>query len=133
MSEYKPVTVAAARQISEAFDKQVVVIVCLDAKFDKTHTTTYGCRPADKVIAARLGEFLAQAVGCDMQQRNSHEDFRTVDAAMRAREIEVLSKKLAITVIALEKIRNANADVDPRQLAIDALTLSATLEVEGPV
>lgn len=91
---YLPVPVEAARQISVGWRKQIVVIVSIDHVFDKTHFTTYGQEPEDKMIAARLGEAICTATGHFIEQAEVSEDFRTVDAAKRQADIERLERVL---------------------------------------
>lgn len=90
MSTYQPVTVDAAKQIAEHFAKSIVVITAFDSVHDLIHVTTYGVDAEDKITASQLGERLAEAAGLDFAKKESFEDFRTVDAAERAREIEEL-------------------------------------------
>lgn len=92
MSDYIPVTVDAARQVANAFQKHIVVIVSVDHLHDKLHTTTYGRYPEDKIVAAHLGEVLAETAGADMGKLQSFEDFRNLPAAERAAEIETLKE-----------------------------------------
>lgn len=90
MSNYQPVPVIAAKGIADAYAKPIVAIVSWDPEHKRVHTTTYGVTAVDKLSAAALGELLATAAGADLTQKESYEDFRTVDAAERARRIEVL-------------------------------------------
>lgn len=89
-ANYKPVTVDAARQIAQAFQKSIVVIIAIDPVHDKLHTTTYGMGSVDKVQAARLGDLLATAAGANLQQRHTFSDFREVAAGESARAIDLL-------------------------------------------
>ena len=102
---YQPVTVESARQVAKAFAKQVVVIVAIDREYDQTNFTTYGEQPEDKTFAARLGSLIAKAIGCEEIDRESHEDFRDVPAAERAKEIEE-AKQLIANVRALAEGRD---------------------------
>lgn len=53
---YRPVSVAAALSIAQAFAKNVVVVVTYDAQFNRMHYTSFGVSAADKVEAARLAD-----------------------------------------------------------------------------
>ena len=72
---YKAVTVAAAKKIAEAFDKDMVIILAWDARHALMHTTTYGREAPDKEAAAMLGEHLAKACDLDLSQKQVHADF----------------------------------------------------------
>lgn len=61
MTEYKPVTVEAARRISDEFNKHVVVIVSVDHQHQQTHFTSFGRYAEDKILAAYLSEEVAKA------------------------------------------------------------------------
>lgn len=92
MSEYKPVPVDIAKQIAESFDKSIVVLLCYDPTHNLTHTTTYGVNAYEKEQAAALGEMATQAIGCDLSQKVTYEDFhKNYDAARYKAAIEVLA------------------------------------------
>jgi aromatic ring-opening dioxygenase LigB subunit len=91
---YVPVPIDMARQIAIHCRKQIVVIVSIDHAHDRTHFTTYGVEPEDKIIAGRLGEALCQATGHALSEAHTFEDFRHIDAAKRAKEVETLKEIL---------------------------------------
>jgi len=77
MSEdYKPVPVAAAREIAERFEKQVVVVFAIDDAHDKSHVTTFGADEQDKHLAAALGTLFSRVVGVKPIEQEFFEDFR---------------------------------------------------------
>lgn len=94
MPEYLPVTVEAAREIANRFEKDIVVIVSVDHVHLKTHFTTYGRSPKDKVVAAALGEGLALATGHELNQIQSFQDFRHLDAAKNSADLEIAKELL---------------------------------------
>jgi len=79
--DYLPVTVEAARSVGICFHKDVVVILSIDRSHDLMHTTTWGRSAEDKVFAARWGDVLTAASGSDLTQRQTFEDFRTMERA----------------------------------------------------
>lgn len=83
MSEkkYKPVSVAAAKQIAEKFDKAIVIINCWDTTHGVLHTTTYGVSKEQKHQAAVGGDISAKALGAEMPRKNAYEDFRKEEIA----------------------------------------------------
>jgi hypothetical protein len=84
MKPYIPIPVEAARQIARKFDKQVVVICAWNHEHAQLHTVTYGSQPKDKISAAMAGEICAKALGTDLAESKTYEDFRTLDAARNA-------------------------------------------------
>lgn len=105
--EYVQVPVEAARMIANRYDKQVVVIVAEDTVHNKIHTTTYGALPEDKIRAAELGPSLAEAAGALLAESVCSEDFRTVDAAERAKEIEDKTRQLQDAYVQLTRLTSA--------------------------
>ena len=87
LSEYKPVTVQAASEIARVFNKDVVVVMAIDRTHDKTHFTSYGRSADDKIQAAEFCELISGGLGCPGPLER-FEDFRSVDAAKRAEDIE---------------------------------------------
>ena len=86
--QYSPVPVEAAAAIAEQYDKTMVMIVANDQRHKRTHVTTYGASPVDKVMIADLADqfrrdYLAEPL-------TTYEDFRTIDQAKRARAIRAL-------------------------------------------
>ena len=136
MAEYVPVPVAAAREVAERYAKSVVVITSFDRAHATVHTTTYGVEPADKIAAANLGDKIAQQVcgdGIDRQTR--YEDFRHVDAAKRAQQIEKLTtacKAADALILSLLAVRDGAADELLRDVRDACGAALATLEDSGP-
>jgi hypothetical protein len=91
---YLPVPVEIARSIAEQFEKSQVVILSFDPKRRLTHTTTYGVNAFDKENAAAAGEICARAVGCDLSQKQSYEDFHDSYEPALYREALELFKKI---------------------------------------
>jgi len=120
---YRPVPVNVAREISERFEKSMVVIGTYDSKHDMLHTTTYGVEPKDKENAADWGELFAGLVcGEGFERRQVFEDYRFLDQGARAQKIEhlvracraadhaigsVMAMRNGITDEALQDVRNA--------------------------
>lgn len=74
--EYIPVPVDAAKRIAVDFQKDVVVIIAVDAAHNETHCTTYAPHPANKTFAADLGEKLMAGTGHELAAGRFFEDFR---------------------------------------------------------
>jgi hypothetical protein len=109
---YVPVPVESARQIATEFHKSMVVILSYDPKFQVTHTTTYGVSPQEKEIAADFGERCAALVS-DLPRKTSYEDFRFMDQAKRAQQVERLSvgaKAARSALLSLLAVRNGISD-----------------------
>jgi len=51
---YIPVPVMVAERISTEFDKEEVIIISRDEKFDRIHFTTFGKTASQKLEAARV-------------------------------------------------------------------------------
>jgi hypothetical protein len=77
MSDYKPIPVETARDISKQFDKPVVIILAWDQAHNCCHTVTYGRNPKEKEWAARGGEMATAALGFSVPNKQNFEDFRT--------------------------------------------------------
>lgn len=75
MADYKSVPVAEALRIANQYSKSMVVILCYDREHEKTHTTTYGVTAFDKENAAAVGEIVTKAIGADLSQKQTFEDF----------------------------------------------------------
>lgn len=61
--KYKQVPIAAAKRISEQYDKDQVIIICWDKKFSRTHITTYGATKEECRQAAKGGTVIARCLG----------------------------------------------------------------------
>ena len=92
--EYQPVPVEVASQVAERFSKDIVIIMCWDAAHNLVHVTTWGHSASDKLVAADAGETAATAIGCDLKQQRTYEDFR-LDAARLKEENDGLKARLA--------------------------------------
>ena len=75
MRPYLPIPVNTAREISERYQKSMVVILAYDPEHQKTHTTTYGVSAFEKENAAACGELCALTLGGDLSKKQTHEDF----------------------------------------------------------
>jgi hypothetical protein len=96
MSEYQSIPVKAAKQIAVEHAKDIVVIVAWSHEHHKFHTVTYGVSPNDKVSAANAGEIATKALGGNLQQSESYEDFRTHEhAAKMTAENETLKQRMS--------------------------------------
>lgn len=97
---YQEVPVVAAKEISERFSKEVVVIVAWDQASNFIHTTTYGSEARFKQPAAELGVLLAKAAGSDVSKAVNFEDFRhrteSEWAAEREKLINVITGILSV-------------------------------------
>ena len=71
MKNYKKVTIAAAKEIAQKFDKTQVIIVCWDDTHKKMHVTTYGKSLLDCEQAAVGGNFIKRALGWPEDQCNA--------------------------------------------------------------
>src|SRR5437588_9363562 len=74
--EYKPIPVEAAKEISDKYEKSIVLIWSWDPVHELLHTTTYGKSIQEKNWAARGGEIAAEALGAIMTEKDTYEDFR---------------------------------------------------------
>ncbi len=74
--DYQPVPVSAAREIAETFAKDIVIINAWDRKHALLNTTTFGKTPEDKMNAAFGGELAAAALGAQLKESTTHEDYR---------------------------------------------------------
>ncbi len=89
MAEYLPVPVVEASRIADDFGKSMVVILAYDPIHQLTHTTTYGVSPADKELAATVGDACAKAIcGEGFKQRVRFEDYRFIDEGVRTQALE---------------------------------------------
>jgi len=93
-SDYIPVPVAAAAAIAANYAKQVVVIVSLDRAHDLVHTTTFGERAGDKLVAAETGDAVARLLA-DFDRRTPFEDWRLLDLARLKEENDALRRRVA--------------------------------------
>ena len=89
---YIDVPVEAARQISSAYAKHVVIIVTYDRLNARTHFTTFGQSAADKFAAAKCSEMFQVVSGFDIasSMAESSEDFRWLTSATAKQIIEDL-------------------------------------------
>lgn len=123
MPNYKPVPVDVARQIAEQCSKSMVVILSYDPAHELTHTTTYGVEPAEKEMAADVGDRCSKLIcGDGFDKKRRYDDFRFADQAVRTKAIEqlikaataadhalgsILAVREGMTDEALESVRNA--------------------------
>lgn len=89
---YEPIPVGAAIRLSREFAKDVVVIIALDLTHDKTQCTTFGVKADNKIVAARMGDFLMEKLGANLSERESFQDFRYVSEAKAKEMIDDLAK-----------------------------------------
>lgn len=92
-SEYKPIPVEVARKIAEAYDKSTVIIIAYDPLHQVFHHSTYGVSAEDKVVAANMGESIADMIA-DTPRSKFFEDFRDLDAAKAKVQIDAIQQKL---------------------------------------
>lgn len=118
-AQYQPVPVDAAKQIATGFQKSVVVILCFDRTHQRVHTTTYGVAPTDKDWAAEWGEIATRAIGTDLDQKISYEDYRRVGASaaaeLRAAQ-EQRAKLFAACQAAHDLLLRCDAETRPNDL-----------------
>lgn len=89
--DYVPVPVADAAAIARSRRKDIVCVVSVDSRHEKTHITTFGASPDDKSAAAELGEYLMRQLNVDLSTIRSHEDWRNhKEAAQTAHELREL-------------------------------------------
>lgn len=92
--DYIPVPVADAAAIARSRRKDIVCVVSIDRRHDRTHMTTFGATPIDKVHAADLGDRVMKCLGSDPTQKRSFEDWRDLEeaarTAMNLRELRTL-------------------------------------------
>lgn len=132
---YKPVPVAAAVAVADQCEKDVVVILAIDRKHGLTHTTTYGRTAEDKSEAAHLGDYLTKAIGSDLNQAVSFEDFRSEETAAKNAMLSRSAIKLLQDVH--KAIRNQSPaerrrtlEADLRDRIRDLLTAEGLLPVK---
>ena len=114
-NDYQPVPTSAARQIAEDFEKQVVVIVCLDAIHRKTHLTTWGSSPTAKDVAAKWGDLISECLS--LSGKEMLEDFRATPEAQCKAKVDALLTACRFVKAFLNRLEENNAQGD-RLLAI---------------
>jgi hypothetical protein len=133
LSAYQPVTVDAAGEISDRFEKNVVVIVTWDRFHDKLHVTTYGRSASEKAFAANLGETLCKAAGADLAKAESFEDFRTRSQAQWALErdqlLRITPAQLTAAAAAIANARGGRRGLPPISNILEALPANLVAEV----
>lgn len=85
---YVSVPVSAANDIGLRYSKDVVVVIALDMDHEKMHGVSWGAKPEDKILAAKLADFLMVAAGADLSKKETFEDFRQVDLAKSRHQVE---------------------------------------------
>lgn len=108
----KQVPVEVARDVARRCDKAMVVIVAYDEVHNRRTVTTYGRSPEQKVAAAEFGDLLMTLDGAD-PSATRHEDFRTLDAARNAANVEVLStacRSALHAMLSLRAVREGMSD-----------------------
>ncbi len=60
MSKYKPLTVKAAKKLMNEFDKDQIVVLAVDKKFNRWHITTAGKTLGDCKEAADFGNAMGK-------------------------------------------------------------------------
>lgn len=101
-SEYKPVPVEVAADISRRFEKNIVLIFCHDLKFENFHMTTFGADGLDKINAAYYGDRIMEI--SETTAKMTFEDFRTTPAAESKARIDALEGVLLMVEAELEQV-----------------------------
>jgi hypothetical protein len=96
-----PVLIAA--EIGERCCKDIVIVLSWDAWHNLTHTTTWGRRANDKLVAAEAGNLVAAIFGADVDQKRVYEDFR-LDSARLKEENDRLKLHLAHLLTAAKEL-----------------------------
>lgn len=104
LEPYRPIPVDEARAIADRYRKRMVVILAYDGAHEKTHVTTYGVAAEDKVNAAAVGDRCAAVVGADLAQKQSHEDFRAIEASQWAERVDRLLRACRAAVEGIDSI-----------------------------
>jgi hypothetical protein len=88
---YKPIGTDKARDILEAHDKDILVILGWDEASGLIHTTTYGREAKHKEWAAQAGIIATEALGGDRGLAKHFEDFHAdMDPARFKEAIDIL-------------------------------------------
>lgn len=98
-SEHIEIPIAEARRLAEQYRKTHVIIIGYDAAAQMFHTTTFGRDAAHKHQAAKAGEIATKALGADIEQKTSYEDFRET-------RISALETALGESVELAEELRD---------------------------
>jgi hypothetical protein len=91
-----------ARQLGDAHEKDIVLLVMWDQKSNQTAIVTWGRLPVQKEAAAKSGDWLARELGLAEQIADVHEDYRREGEA--AKTVDGLRRKLNEISLALENI-----------------------------
>lgn len=104
MSKYQEIPVKEAKQISDKFDKDVVVILTYNVEHNLFHTTTFGRESnQNKLWAADLGDMMTKQAGADMTQKDVYADFRDPKSVLSDFD-EWLQAKIAEEDISSDKV-----------------------------
>lgn len=76
MSDYIPVPVSAAKEITDQFEKSIAIIATWDQAHGLLHVTTYGVNESEKAWAASGGEIVAKALGSMPDQAIFFENYQ---------------------------------------------------------
>jgi len=104
--EYIPVPVDAARQVGQAFEKGIVVIVSVDSILNLIHTTSWGATELEGFIAASLGDLLGHHAGMDFDKAEHFENRRLwadAEASQKIGEMTVEIRQLKDRIAELER------------------------------
>lgn len=98
MAEHIPVPVEVAAKISEDFSKDIVVILAWQESSGLIHNTNFGKSAECKIAAAKMGDVLTAAMGCNLADSVTWEDFRVKPAAVAKEQMDRAIKLLKSTL-----------------------------------
>lgn len=93
-ADYRPLPVGEARDLAQRYEKSWIVILANDERRQVLHCTSYGASAEDKIVAARLGDYLTAQAGGQLMRSRCFEDFRYRPQAEAAAQIQQLQARI---------------------------------------
>lgn len=124
-SAFQPIPVDVARQLSEEYGHDILVIVAYSHECTQVHTTTFGKAPLDKHRAASLADQLAAHAGANLKSKVSYEDFRSRTTAEFAAYID---DQCQLIRKVLEKLANLRDGMVAEQMFQSAAQLRDAID-----
>lgn len=116
-SDYKPIPVKVAAEISRGFEKSIVVILAYDKVHGLTHVTTFGESASDKVAAASAGDAIIPLLNLDEGRTRGYEDFRQLDLATEREKYDAMKNRVYDLLALMLTCKKSNTSDWMRYLA----------------